>query len=370
MMGVAAVVLFLACATHLNANPNPNPENTAELSATEFSDAVILRRLNSLDLPFTVRITPEVRMYLRRYLVEGANEAETILGRSSLYFPVFEHYLRLYNLPDALKYLPIIESALQPRVTSAAGAAGLWQFVPSTAQQYGLVINGSIDERLDVYQATEAAVRMLAALYAQFNDWGLVLAAYNGGPGRVRQALRSVRCADYWQAQDHLPRESQKYVPAFIAAAYLVNFHSMHGLTPNFPSYEMQETRTFRVFNTVSLAAVARTIGISHQTLRALNPGYLSGVIPRSQDGNYIVVPMSAAGAFQQNYGPATTAQSAPQGRIRSSYVVVAGDRIETLALLFRCSVEDIMRWNGLQKAEVVVKQHLVVYLPRENVRP
>lgn len=367
---ILVVLAFICHSASVYANPSPATNESTDFLVSDFSEATLLQRLYSLEIPFTVRLTPEVRSYIRRYMVDGVEESEAMLGRTSIYFSVFEHYLRLYNLPDALKYLPLVESGLQTRVTSHAGAAGLWQFVPATARQYNLSANGQIDERLDTYQATEAAVRMLATLYHQFGDWGLVLAAYNAGPGRVQQAVRQARCNDYWEVMRFLPRESQKYVPAFLAAAYLVNFHTMHGLSPKYPDFDQHNIRTFRVYNTLSLAAVARTIGVRHSTLRALNPAYLQGVVPRSTEGHYVVVPARAAGLFIQHYGPREQTQALPSNRVRTTYVAVPGDRIETLALLFRCSVEDIMRWNGLQKAEIVAQQHLLVFLARDGARP
>jgi|APTNR8051073442_1049403.scaffolds.fasta_scaffold00484_3 membrane-bound lytic murein transglycosylase D len=369
---ILVVGAFMCFSSNVHATaPSTRTEKSADFSTSDnLSEAALTERLYSLDIPFSFRYTPEVRSYIRRHVVDGVRETEQLLGRTSIYFSVFEHYLRLYNLPDALKYLPLVESGLQTRVTSHKGASGLWQFVPATARRYGLQQDGQIDERLNTYEATEAAVKMLANLYQQFGDWGLVLAAYNAGPGRVQQAVRRAGCADYWEVRRYLPTESQKYVPAFLAAAYLVNFHSMHGIQPNFPDFDRQNTRAFRVYNTLSLAAVARAIGVGHQTLRALNPGFLTGVVPRSEQGHYVVVPARVAGDFMARYGHRQGEESLPSNRVKSTYVAVPGDRIHTLALLFRCSVEDIMRWNGLNKAEVVANQHLVVYMPMDKVRP
>ena len=249
-LATAVALLCCVCVIPTNAtNTNylVNVKHTT-VSRTSLAESAVMERLADLNLPVEVRYTPTVRSRIRQYLVEGSRDSEIILGRTAMYFPVFEHYLRLYRLPEALKYLPIVESTLRARATSHAGASGLWQFVPATARSMGLKVNGTVDERLDTYRATEAAVKMLAALHKEFGDWGIALTAYNCGPGNVRQAIRLAGRRDYWAIQRYLPRETQRYVPAFIAAAYLVNYYQHHGLHPDFPVYDLQETRVFRVY--------------------------------------------------------------------------------------------------------------------------
>jgi membrane-bound lytic murein transglycosylase D len=366
---ILAVVSILLITVGVKANPHSGFGAAYAPAAPPIPESQIDERLAQLQLPFEVQNTPQVQSFIRRYFVEGYRDAEDLLGLTTIYFPIFEHYLRLYNLPEELKYLPLIESTLRPRITSPAGAAGLWQFVPATARHYGLIINGTIDERLDPHKATEAAVRMLAALYQQFGDWGLALAAYNCGPGRVQQALRNASCEDFWDVQNYLPRESQRYVPGFIAAAYLVNYYNLHGLAPDYPDYDLQDTRTFRVYSRLSLPQVAQQLGVDYRLLYQLNPAYLQGVVPGSNQGHFVTVPARVAPAFMERYGTAGDF-SGTGGRLRTTYTVVSGDQIETLALLFQCTPEDIMRWNGLQKKEVVVNQPLTVFLPRGNARP
>lgn len=161
------MVCFMLTIGQVNASSSYNPKEsvTSVKPPSTLSADIVDERLSQLNLPFTARNTAQVQAYIRRYLVEGFHDSEDILGRSTMYFPIFEHYLRKYNLPEELKYLPIVESTLKPRINSHAGAVGLWQFVPGTARHYGLRINGSVDERMDPYKATEAAVRLLANLY-------------------------------------------------------------------------------------------------------------------------------------------------------------------------------------------------------------
>ncbi len=369
---VLAVVSLMLTTVKVNANPTneeAKESNTSVNIATSISDDIVEERLAQLNLPFTGRSTAQVQRKIRSYLVEGYRGAEDILGLTTLYFPIFEHYLRVYNLPEELKYLPIVESSLQPRANSHVGAVGLWQFVPGTARHYGLSINGAVDERMDPYKATEAAVQLLANLYDQFGDWGLALAAYNCGPGRVRQAMRNARCEDFWDVQPYLPRESQQYIPGFIAAAYVANYYNLHGLAPDYPEYDLQDTRTFKVYRRLGLRTLANSLDISYQMIQTLNPSYLQGVVPSSTKGHYVVVPARVADLFQELYGN-DNSHPRVEGRLKTNYVVIPGDTIETLAQLFQCTAEDIALWNGLQQAEVIVNQELVVYLPRANARP
>lgn len=362
------VVVILMVATQ-TANANPYPNNAKPAYATRLSDEVIRNRVAQLDLPFEVRSSSLTHTSIRRYVVEGQRDSEYILGRSGMYFPIFEHYLRVYGLPESLKYLPIIESSLRPGIKSPMGAAGLWQFIPSTGRLYGLTVNEQLDERLDAHKATEAAVRMLASLHTQFKDWGLVLAAYNCGPGRVRQAMREANSSNFWKVKDFLPAESQHYLPRFVAAAYLVNYYDAHGLTPEYPTHELMNTRTFRVHQSLHFSTVARQLGISYKTLTALNPAYLQGLVPASEGGRFVTVPDRVAMAFATaflNVKGSTDVSS----RQASQYVTVPGDKLEMLAILFQCTPEDIMAWNGLKERQLNVNQTLIVYLQRSVVRP
>lgn len=181
--------------------------------------------------------------------------------------------------------------------------------------------------------------------------------------------MRNARCDNFWDVQPYLPRESQKYVPGFIAAAYLMNYYNLHGLAPDYPDYDLQDTRTFRVFTRLSLNTVARNLGLSYQTVLTLNPAFIHGIVPVTNDGHFVIVPARVAAQFQSLYGTeATTTQV--EGRLKTSYMVIPGDDIQTLAQLFQCTPQDIMQWNGLRQEEVTVNQQLIVFLPRATARP
>ncbi|GJM33141.1 MAG: lytic transglycosylase [Saprospiraceae bacterium] len=375
LSAVMVATHLLAAASNANkltSNLNETPSLLADDRIVP-TDEVIKKRLSKIYLPFEAKYTKEVKTYIHRYVTAGINDAEAMLGRSSLYFPIFEHYLNIYGLPQELKFLPMVESTLRPDVNSGAGAVGLWQFVPITARHFNLTINDYIDERMDPYKSTEAAVKMLSYLYDQFGDWPLALAAYNCGPKRIKTILAKAHCKNYWDIASLLPTETQRYVPAYIAAAYLVNHFNDHDLSPKYPSYELQDTRTFKVYQTVRFSDIARACGIKTSVIRKLNPGFIRQFIPAQSEGHYLILPSRAESSFRDYMAERFKIKSAQpviddlRNIFRTSYTVIPGDKIESLAILFRCSVEDIMEWNQLRQQEVVVNQSLVLYLNRLN---
>lgn len=361
---IAVIALLLFTVTKTNGLPLSLLGEGIEPWNAE-TKGVITERLEQINFPFQAKYTPDVFNYIKRYTTTGYRDAEHILGRTSVYFPIFEHYLSLYQLPQELKYLPMVESALIADIHSSAGAAGLWQLVPVTARYFDLDINGNVDERLNPYEATEAAVKLLAYLYREFQDWALVMAAYNCGAGKVQKAIRQARCNNYWDISPYLPQESRNYVPAFIAATYLFKHFDDHGLTPKYPSYDMQHTEVYRVYDYLRLYDISQKCGLNFVEVKKLNPGYINNYIPKSTAGNLLILPASANGAFQRflaEKGIDSKKAPMPEGTFKSTYKVVAGDRLETLAMLFNCSLEELMAWNGLRTPEVVLNQSITVY--------
>ncbi len=366
---VAALVAFYLVA--------PNQTQALPLSASEenpgnrwstINEGVIQERLERISLPFEARYNAKVRYYIKDYVATGYKQTQGILGRSLMYFPIFEHYLTIRGLPKELMYLPIVESGLNPTAKSPVGAAGLWQLMYSTAKQYGLKINGNVDERLDPYRSTEAAVEMLAELYKEFKDWRLVLAAYNCGPGRVQQAIKAANSRDYWKLEQYLPAQTQRYVPAFVAAAYVVHYYDQHNLRPTYSALNLRETRVLKVYHTLTFQEIASACGLPPATIELLNPGYIRKVVPKSDKGNFLILPANSVAVFKDFLAGKAIANvgSVPSNMFKSTYVVAKGDRIEKLASLFQCSVEDIMKWNGLSEPEVFVNQELIVFLPNQ----
>ncbi|MEN0005344.1 MAG: transglycosylase SLT domain-containing protein [Bacteroidota bacterium] len=342
-------------------------------SWSSYAEDDLESRVKSIDLPFTPRITGHVKSQIKHYVTNGYRDTERMLGRSLHYFPVFEHYLKKYNLPYELKYLPMVESRLNARAKSLVGASGLWQFIPATGRAYGLTINSTVDERLDPHKSSEAAAKMLSALYEEFQDWSLVLAAYNCGPARVKKAIRLGGCRNFWDINRYLPRETQKYVPRFIAAAYIANYYTYHQIDPVVPSAMKSDVRTFRVHNYMRFKDISYVSGVKISTLAYLNPGFLGGVIPKSKAGHLINLPASAAPAFreflEERVAKASTSDmnyEVPEGTMKSLHKVRAGENLESLARLCKCNIKEIMLWNNLNDETIVVHQELVLYLPKE----
>ncbi len=257
-------------------------------------------RLLATELPFSVEYNNRVQDELSSYLRTGRRETEIMLGRTPQYFPIFEHYLKVHRLPDALKYIPLLESRLKPTITSASGAVGLWQFMPATAEGLGLRINEYVDERQSPYQVTEAAVRYLAKLHDRFEDWGLALAAYNCGPGRVKRALERTGCTTFWDIQHQLPRQTRQYLPRIIATIYVGHHYKKHGLQPKQYQYQAGHFRVFRIHHNVDLKEIALYCKLDLSWLRALNPGYLDLYTPKMEAPHYLILPEQALSHFAQ----------------------------------------------------------------------
>ena len=259
--------------------------------------AQLVHRLDRLDLPLNLPVTDALtQAKIDDYLDRGGRSTERMLGRADVYFPIFDFYLRKHDLPASLKYLAVAESMLVPGAVSGASAAGLWQLMPATAREMGLRVDAQVDERLDIHRSTEAAVLMLKRLHEEFNDWHLVLAAYNCGAGRVRGAIRTAGADNYEAVQKLLPEETRRYVSAYLAAAYAVNYYEDHGLSPR----EIQGTGSIRIYRATNLAQLARETGVRFSTLVRMNPVFQRPYIPSSDEGYRLWVPYGYKAAVQQ----------------------------------------------------------------------
>jgi membrane-bound lytic murein transglycosylase D len=349
-----------------------------------FSDEDVIKRLKEMSSKIlTPRFNSVVKGYIQTYTVRYRERTENMLGRSALYFPIFEKYLLENNLPIELRCLPIVESALNPDAVSRAGAVGLWQFMAATAQDFGLRMNSYVDERKDPHSSTLAALEFLSRLYERYGDWSLALAAYNSGPGRVNRAIRRGRSRDFWRIRRYLPRETRNYVPAFIASLYIWNYFHLHGLYPEYPELDMQMTDVIRIYQRTSLAEVAEVTGLPADVVRRLNPSYKRDLIPASQEGYNLVLPRSVV-AYMLNHldrpdtGEYLTSSRIPapaqQGSrpvnsrysnfIKSTYTVKEGDELEELARLFQCSITNLKVWNRLTSDAIRAGQELTIYTP------
>lgn len=257
-----------------------------------------LKRLpNVMEMPYN----DIVRKFIDRYTGRLRRSVSYMLGASNFYMPIFEDALMAYDLPLELKYLPVIESALNPKAISRVGAAGLWQFMPSTGKHYGLEINSLVDERRDPIKASYAAARYLRDLYKIYGDWSLVIAAYNCGPENVRKAIqRAGGEADYWTIYPYLPRETKGYVPAFIAANYVMTYYCEHNICPMRTTLPAK-TDTVVVNRDIHLKQIADVCGLNIEELRALNPQYRRDIVNGNSKPSAIRLPITAVNTFISN---------------------------------------------------------------------
>ncbi len=362
-------------------------------SVVKTPDSVYQQRLAEMshnmviEMPFNSIVKAHIQVYMERKRQHSAN----ILGALDYYMPIFEAELDRKGLPIELRAVPIIESALNPRAYSRAGASGLWQFIYGTGKQYGFEMNSYIDERRDPMVSTEKAITFLEDLYAIYEDWFLVIAAYNCGPGNVNKAIRrSGGKRDYWAIYYYLPRETRGYVPAFIAANYLLHYADEHNIAA-VPSILPSYTDTVMVKKTLNLNQVAEVMNLDINMLRDLNPQYRIDIIPAGQKQYALRLPGIAAADYvmvedsvlaykrkemiddkrasvQPGSSYASASRVVPAGKKALTYTVKSGDNLGYIAEWFDVGVSDLRNWNGIYRNLIRVGQKLVVYVPEKSV--
>ncbi|MCU4187946.1 LysM peptidoglycan-binding domain-containing protein [Flavobacterium sp. HXWNR29] len=271
----------------------------------DLSSEVLKKRLAKMDAksPFNIEYNPALENTIKSFLKNRTKAFERLMAVSEYYFPMFEEHLAKYNIPLELKYLAIVESALNPKAKSRVGASGLWQFMYPTGKQYNLEVNSYVDERHDPLKATEAACQYLSHLYEIFGDWSLVLASYNAGPGNVSKAIRrSGGSQNYWNIRKFLPRETANYVPAFLATMYIYEFKKEHGILPKKATLTYFETDTIMVKKQMSFKHISELLDIPVEQIEFLNPIYKLKVIPFEEDkAHYLRLPKNKMGLFVSN---------------------------------------------------------------------
>ena len=267
----------------------------------EYDKEVYIDRLKRLPNVMEMPYNEIVQKFIDRYTGRLRRSVSYMLGASNFYMPIFEDALEAYGVPLELKYLPVIESALNPKATSRVGAAGLWQFMPSTGKQYGLEINSLVDERRDPVKSSYAAAKYLRDLYRIYGDWSLVIAAYNCGPENVRKAIQRANGeTDYWVIYPFLPRETKGYVPAFIAANYVMTYYCDHNICPMRTTLPAK-TDTVQVSRDIHLKQIAEVCGVDIEELRALNPQYRKDIVNGNSKPSAIRLPISVVNSFISN---------------------------------------------------------------------
>ncbi len=268
------------------------------------SAQMIKERLFNINSAIDLRYTDEVGRRINEYTVRYPKAGAIILGKVDLYFPLIEKEIRKYDLPEDLKYIPIVESNLDPHAKSSAGALGLWQFISSTAEMQGLQIDKYVDERKDPEKSTRAAIQYLMYLHDIFDDWTLAFAAYNCGPGNVKKAIRRGNSRNYWDIRRHLPRETQKYIPRIVAAIYLMEHYDDHEIVPIKQRKQKIQTKKVPVENTISFSKLSQEMQVSLELIRMLNPQYDMDFIPKN-DGIYnLTLPASVYLRYLGIYEP------------------------------------------------------------------
>ena len=264
-----------------------------------YSREEYIDRLSRMPCIMEMAYNEVVQKFIDRYSGRLRHSISYMLGASNFYIPIFEEALEAYQLPLELKYLPIIESALNPKAVSRVGAAGLWQFMPATGKQYGLKLNSLVDERRDPLKSSYAAAHYLRDLYKIFGDWNLVIAAYNCGPENINKAIRRSGGdnKDYWHIYPYLPRETRGYVPAFIAANYIMTYYSQHNICP-MTTRLPAKTDTVMVSRNVHLEQIAEMVGLNIDLLRSLNPMYRRDIVPGATEPSPIRLPITEVSRF------------------------------------------------------------------------
>ena len=335
---------------------------------TTLPDSVYKARLQALPCVIELPYNERVRAFIHRYVKRSPKQVARLMRMSEYYFPIFEEALERYGLPYELKYVPIIESALNPMAHSHAGAAGLWQFMPGTGKLFGLEINSLVDERMDPLKSTEAACRFLSSMYNVYQDWNLVIAAYNCGSGNVNKAIRRAEGKrDFWSIYPYLPRETRNYVPIFIAANYAMNYGQEHGICKA-PIEKIMITDTICTTQRMHLQQVSDNLAIPMEELRRLNPQYSRDIVPGG-NAYSLCLPADKIGLFidkeesilaykadslinnrraEIDLAKVTSINGAYRVNGVTYYTIKNGDSLSTIAKKFHCTVKQLKQWNGL----------------------
>ncbi|WP_435314676.1 LysM peptidoglycan-binding domain-containing protein [Cellulophaga fucicola] len=334
-----------------------------------------LARLNA-KTPFNVEYNESLERVIKSYLTRNRGLMERMQTVSQFYFPMFEQELDNFNMPLEMKYLAIIESALNPRAKSRVGATGLWQFMYGTGKEQNLEVNSYVDERSDPIKSTRAACEYLTRLYSIYNDWDLALAAYNSGPGNVNKAIRrSGGYTNYWNIRNHLPRETAGYVPAFLATMYIFEYAKEHGISGEVVERPYFETDTVHVKSLLTFDQISRFTGVSVEELEVLNPSYKLNIIPFQEGRDHSLrLPTGVMGKFVTNEDAIYVLaeeelkkEEKPLAKLveaesQSRYRVRSGDFLGKIAEKFGVRVSEIKRWNGLRSNNLKIGQRLTIY--------
>lgn len=349
-----------------------------------FSDSVYIDRLQRMPTVMEMPYNEVVRKFIDLYTGRLRNQVAFMLSACNFYMPIFEEALDAYNLPLELKYLPIIESALNPSAVSRAGAVGLWQFMLKTGKLYGLESNSLVDERRDPIKATWAAARYLKEMYAIYQDWNLVIAAYNCGPGNINKAIRRAGGkTDYWAIYNYLPRETRGYVPAFIAANYVMTYYCKHNICPMETNIPLA-TDTVLVNRNLHFQQIADLCNLPVEEIKSLNPQYKRQVIPGESGLQTLRLPVTTISTFIDRQDTIYNHRSAELFKNRRTvaaggsssrsnagvagsgeltyHKIRSGENLGSIARKYGVSVANLRKWNGIKGNNITAGKRLKIY--------
>lgn len=342
----------------------------------------ISERLAKIPSSLDLEMNDRIKIFVDYFTVREREYTRMVARKMNIYFPLFEKYLAKHNMPDELKYLAIVESGLNPRAKSRAGAVGLWQFMPATGKSFKLNQTWYSDDRMDPEAATEAACLYLKQLYGIFGDWHLALASYNAGPGNVRKAInKSGGKRTFWEIYDHLPRETRSYVPQMVAIIYTMNHLEQHNLMPHNMEYAM-DYETIEVNQFVNLQKFSEASGICMEDLELLNPSLIRGAIPETAKNYRLKVPSHSVPSLKGNYENimamastgkddleklSTNVPGSTIGREKIIYSVRSGDALGKIAQRYNVSVADLREWNLLNGNLIRVGQRMTIWVPTSS---
>lgn len=377
-----AVLLVLTVSSYaFIGDTTKNSTRSAEVYLNNEGDenpiAEKLTRLNRHS-PFEFVLNDVTETYIKMY-TQRKSTTSTILALGELYFPIFEGILAEYGLPHQLKYLAVVESALQAKARSYASATGLWQFMPTTGKQYGLRVNSLIDERSDPIKATHAACRYLKNLYDIFGSWDLALSAYNSGPATINRAIRlSGGKRNFWEIYDYLPRETKGYVPAFIAVNFIMNYYEDYGINLGSPEFTHCDIEQIELNENANLSEIAQSIDEPLSVLRFLNPALKTNSIPAGSSPYTLILPKDKKELFalrRENISLSIieTKSSTPKKGKKTSvktgrHTVRRGETLYSISRKYNCSVDDLKRWNKFKGSKLSPGQRLVVNTSTERL--
>lgn len=379
-----AFMLMISCKFVFGGTTEPVVSEKPETSNSDnmFNESDLRTRIKNLNIPFTPKYSRDLKRKIDDYIKNYRKKTGRVLGLSSIYFPVIEQYLKANDIPDAFKYLPVIETDLNPRAVSPDGAVGIWQFMPTTGAIYGLVSDLYVDQRCDIHRSTEAASKYLKKLYDIYGDWALVLAAYNAGPGRVNSAIKKAFSNNYWAIEKYLPQQTRDYIPKFIATAYAMQYFPEYEIIADNPDLDLQLTKEMKVYKDISFEEVGLITGLSLEQVQILNPQYVKNFIPASSDGNFITLPKRIINAFnhflslpdyrKNDYLKAAPIVNAERGDNNNSFyhkMIIGTDEsesLENIAEKYDLSVHSLIVWNNLTELTFKPGSELIVYLPKK----